>query len=636
MFQKLGYEAGGNMEKRRRLVFGIVFFLLVGTLFISLYTFLLQNSYSKSTLEEAVERDKNCSDAIHRLVSNKFTRDDFENITSVKDMESDRYKELQKSLNELRSLNSTRYLYTASRGADGRIIYLVDGLDLGAEDFAYPGTYVEEEVVPYIEDALNGKTTYSQQIIDTTWGHIFTACYPVVASDGSGEIIGALCMEIDMEDTYSFLARNKISTLWMAHVAGIILVMLGIGIYLSMRKYNQKEAKRQEILQKAANAAEAANEAKSSFLFNMSHDIRTPMNAILGYTELADRNLDDPDKVKQYHEKIQVCGQKMLAILDNVLELSRIENGKITLEESATKSGKVLDDCLLMVKSEVEKRHQTLAVQKDIIHPYIYFDTTRITEIILNLLSNAIKYTGDGGEIKCIIRQIESSREGWVDQEIWVIDNGIGMSDEFQAHIFEAFARERTSTISGIEGTGLGMGIVKNLVDLMNGTIQVESKLGEGSTFKVCIPCRIASYEDTQPKRNDLHLERSKLSGKKVLLAEDNDLNAEIAMELIAEEGIVVERAKNGVECVEMLEKAPADYYSMILMDIQMPVLDGYGATERIRKLDEEEKAGIPIIAMTANAFAEDKKKALSVGMNDHVAKPIDMNVLIQTMGKYV
>ncbi|WP_253288446.1 hybrid sensor histidine kinase/response regulator [Blautia sp. MSJ-19] len=583
-----------------------------------------------------MDRNKTCSDAIHKLVSNKFTRDDFENITKSEDMQTERYRELQQSLNEIRSLNSTRYLYTAKRGDDGRIIYLIDGLDLDADDFAYPGTYVEEEVVPYIEDALKGKTTFSQNILDTTWGHIFTACYPVIASDGSDDIIGALCMEIDMEDTYVVVEKNRVTTVAAAYVAVAILFLLGIVTYFALHRFNEKEVERQELLQRAAEASEAANKAKSAFLFNMSHDIRTPMNAILGYTELADRNLNDSEKIKDYHAKIRICGQKMLAILDNVLELSRIENGKVIIEESAFKAGEVLEDCLLMVQSEIDRKHQTLIVQKEILHPYIYLDTTRVTEIILNLLSNASKYTGEGGQIQCTIRQTENSKEGWVNQELLVTDNGIGMSEEFQQHIYESFARERTSTISGIEGTGLGMGIVKNLVELMDGSIEVTSKLGEGSTFKVCIPCRIACYEDTQPKRADIYTEKRKLPGKRLLLAEDNDLNAEIAMELLSEEKMIVDRVTNGVECVEKIEKEAAGYYSLILMDIQMPVLDGYRATEKIRKLNDPAKAGIPIIAMTANAFAEDKKKALDIGMNDHVAKPIDMNVLIKVLEKYV
>lgn len=268
--------------------------------------------------------------------------------------------------------------------------------------------------------------------------------------------------------------------------------------------------------------------------------------------------------------------------------------------------------------------------------PYVYLDTTCITEIVLNLVSNSIKYTAEGGEIRCSVRQYENEKAGWVTQELAVQDNGIGMSEEFQAHIYETFSRERSSTTSGVEGTGLGMGIVKKLVDMLHGTIELESQVGKGSTFTVRFESRIASFEDTQPQKADDEWSPDSLKGKRILLAEDNDLNAEIAMELLSEVGLLVDRAENGVACAEMLRKAPDDYYDLILMDVQMPVMDGYTATQKIRKFENPKKANIPIIAMTANAFAEERKRALDVGMNDHAAKPIDMNKLVPILLKYI
>ena len=367
--------------------------------------------------------------------------------------------------------------------------------------------------------------------------------------------MGALCMEMDMEDTYKVIENIRVSTLFTQLTSFVILIVLGIGSYLSLNKYDQKEQKRKEMLKEVAYAADVANKAKSSFLSNMSQDIRTPMNAILDYTLLADKYIDDHQKIKGYHEKIRICGQKMLSILDNVLEISRIEKGQLIIEKSAVQAGKVLDECLVMVKNEINQKQQNLVVRKEITYPYIYLDTTCISEIILNLLSNAIKYTGKGGQIECIIKQDDVSKEGWINQELIIKDTGIGMSEEFQEHIYEMFSRERNSTMSGVEGTGLGMGIVKNLVDLMDGTIDLESKLGEGSTFRVCIPCRIASFKDTQPKRADKHIDENPLLGKRILLAEDNDLNAEIAIELLNEEGMFIDRVKNGVECIEQIEK---------------------------------------------------------------------------------
>lgn len=624
------------MKRSRLFGFGFILVFLIVVLFIAVYTFVLQQNFSKNMLESAIVRDTACSDAIHQLVSNTFTRADYEGMDSIEDMQTERYQELQQQLNELRSLNSVRYLYTAKRNDEGKLIYLVDGLDLGAEDFAFPGTYIEEEMIPYIEAALSGETIYSQEIVDTTWGHIFTACYPVRATDGTNDIIGALCIEIDIETTYRFLEVSNKTTVDVAVTAVVVLVLLIIALYFFMRRQRRREAEQQALLKETAAAADAANQAKSSFLFNMSHDIRTPMNAIIGYANLADKHIDSPEQLRPYLDNIRTCGQKMLSIIDNVLELSRIENGNVTLEETAVESGSVFDSCVVMVQSEIDRKQQKLTVSKEISHPYVYLDTSRVSEIILNLVSNAIKYTGEGGEIHCDIRQLPNEKDGWCTLKFAVKDNGIGMSEEFQERIFESFSRERSSTVSGIEGSGLGMGIVKKLVDLMGGTIQIRSKLGEGSTFTVYIPCRIASAEDTQVKCADRTIDKEVFKFKRVLLAEDNDLNAEIAMELLSEEGLIVDRAENGVRCLDMLEKAPVGYYKVVLMDVQMPVLDGYRATEKIRKLSDPEKANIPIIAMTANAFAEDKAKALAVGMNDHIAKPIDMNKLLPVLGKYV
>lgn len=623
-------------NKKRHHVGNFVLLFLAAVLFIAVYTYILQRNYSQNTLDAAVERDIACSDAIHKVVSNRFTQEDFLEINTREDMDSSRYKQLQESLNELRTLNSTRYLYTAKRGADGKLIYLIDGLDLGADDFAYPGTYIEEEMIPYIESALSGETIYSQEIVDTTWGHIFTACYPVRANGGSGDIIGALCMEIDMESSYRFLEKSNQSSIGVASFAILVAVLTMISWYLAYQKQKEKDRIQQEELEKTAEAAEAANRAKSTFLFNMSHDIRTPMNAIIGYAELAGKHLSDSDKLNEYIKNIQVCGKKMLSIIDNVLELARIENNKAVLEESITKADDSLDSCVIMFQNSIKEKHQELIVDKEIQYPYLYMDNAHVSEIILNILSNAIKYTGEGGKICCSLKQKPYEKEGWCLLEISVADNGIGISEDFQQHIFESFSRERTSTASGIEGTGLGMGIVKKLVDLMKGTIEVESKLGEGSTFTVRIPCLIAKQEEISEKRLIKQEDKKSLAGKRILLSEDNDINAEIAMELLKEEGLILERAENGVICVEKLEKAPEGYYDLILMDVQMPDMDGYDATRKIRRLDDPEKAKIPIIAMTANAFAKDRKMALSSGMDDYVSKPVDMNLLVPLLEKYL
>ena len=429
-------------------------------------------------------------------------------------------------------------------------------------------------------------------------------------------------------------------------VSSIVVAVVLLTILKLLRKARKAEAAArkaandtQELnakLQIAAENAESANRAKSAFLFNMSHDIRTPMNAIIGYADLAARHSDDPAKLEKYMENIQVCGQNLLILLNNVLDLARIENDKTEMEYSVSDVEKDFRNCIAMFQNQADSKNQTLTVTTHLLHPYIYADIPHLTEVCTNLVSNAVKYTGAGGTIRCDVTQKPGEKEGWCDTVITVADDGIGMSQEFQKHIFEPFERERTSTVSKVEGSGIGMGIVKKLVGLMGGTVEVESKIGVGSTFTVTIPCRIASEEETQAKREVNPSDQKCLCGTRILLTEDNDLNAEIATELLQEEGCTVDRAKDGVECVDMLEKAANGTYQLILMDVQMPVMNGYDATKKIRRMDDPQKANIPIIAMTANAFSEDKQVALDAGMNDHVAKPINMNILVPAILKYL
>ena len=397
-----------------------------------------------------------------------------------------------------------------------------------------------------------------------------------------------------------------------------------------------RELRQEEELREAKLKAECANKAKSSFLFNMSHDIRTPMNAIIGYADLASRHLQETDKLGRYLEKIQICGKELLSMLGNVLDLARIENNKVEMEYTVSNVRECFENCVTMFRQQAESKNQTLSLTEQIMYPYVYMDAPHLSEICLNIISNAIKYTNTGGTISCNVLQESCKKEDWCNMIITITDNGIGMSEEFQKHIFEDFERERNSTASHIEGSGIGMGITKKLVELMNGTIEVRSKQGEGSSFTVTVSCRKALKEDTLEKKNtNLHNKKC-LNGVRILLVEDNEINTEIARELLTEEGCIVETADDGVACIDMIEKADADYYKMILMDIQMPIMNGYDATLAIRKMKDTKKARIPIIAMTANAFAEDIQKALSVGMNDHVAKPVDMNILVSTMMKYL
>ena len=440
-----------------------------------------------------------------------------------------------------------------------------------------------------------------------------------------------------------FIRDNFVKVLLVSSIFVAVILLMILKLLQKARKAEAAARKAandtQELnakLQIAAENAESANRAKSTFLFNMSHDIRTPMNAIIGYADLASRHSDDPAMLKKYMENIQVCGQNLLMLLNNVLDLARIENDKTEMEYSVSDVEKDFRNCIAMFRNQADSKGQTLTVTTQLQYPYIYADIPHLTEVCTNLVSNAVKYTGAGGTICCGVTQKPGEKEGWCDTVVTVADNGIGMSQEFQKHIFEPFERERTSTVSKVEGSGIGMGIVKKLVGLMGGTVEVESKIGVGSTFTVTIPCRIVSEDETQAKRETNPSDQKCLCGTRILLTEDNDLNAEIATELLQEEGCTVDRAKDGVECVDMLEKAANGTYQIILMDVQMPVMNGYDAARKIRRMDDAQKANIPIIAMTANAFSEDKQVALDAGMNDHIAKPIDMSVLVPTLRKYL
>lgn len=395
----------------------------------------------------------------------------------------------------------------------------------------------------------------------------------------------------------------------------------------------QRELEQQR-LQIAYQVAENANKAKTTFLLNISHDIRTPMNAILGFSGLMRERLTDPELL-HYQEMIDESGKLLLSIINNVLDMARIESGKVELDENCNATGDVIGSVCKVFAAEANKKNIQLVHITKVKQRYILCDITKIQEIFTNLISNAIKYTPNGGKITVTTTELPGDEPGYVQVKTVVEDNGIGMSQEFLPHIFESFSRERNTTSGKVLGTGLGMQIVKRLVELMQGTIEVSSELGKGSRFTVTIPHKIADekyYEKAvlqKPEEAQMDL-----SGKRVLLAEDNELNAEIAIAILNEAGLQVEHAEDGIICVNKLEQNPAGTYDLILMDIQMPNMDGYQATQIIRQLPEKEKSSIPILAMTANAFEEDRKHALEAGMTGHIAKPIDVEILMKTLAE--
>ena len=379
--------------------------------------------------------------------------------------------------------------------------------------------------------------------------------------------------------------------------------------------------------------ANASNAAKSAFLFNMSHDIRTPMNAIIGFTELLEKHLDDKELSKDYVKKIRISNEFLLALINNVLEMARIESGKTTLDETYCNAYAFNDSLYALFDSQMKEKGIEFTRFFNVEHAEVICDETKLREIFLNILSNALKYTPPGGKVTMKLTEVPSDRPGYAMYRTEIADTGIGMSEEFIPHLFEEFTRERSSTESKLNGMGLGMAIVKKLVDLMQGTIEVESQIGKGTKFTITLPHRIAANRDVNPL-----LEKAEeyvdgyFKGRRILLAEDNELNAEIAITILEEAGFEVEYAADGIICVDMMEKADAGYYDLILMDIQMPNMDGYKATQTIRKFSDPKKAGITIVAMTANAFDEDKKNAYKAGMNGHLAKPIKVAELMSAL----
>lgn len=409
------------------------------------------------------------------------------------------------------------------------------------------------------------------------------------------------------------------------------------GYHADVTEIIRKEERLRAELEVAYGKAKAASKAKSSFLLNMSHDIRTPMNAIIGYTNLLEKNLGhtDVEVCKDYLDKIKYASDFLLSLINNVLEMSKIESGKVTLDLAPCSTSAVSHEIEHIYADLMQKKQIKFSQEAAIRTPYVYGDKLKLNEIFLNLISNAYKYTPAGGSVHASLLELPCDRPGWIFLQTKISDTGIGISADYLPKIFEEFTRERNSTDAKIQGTGLGMPIVKKLVELMDGTITVESEQGKGSTFVVTIPHKIAAppQEYAVPK---VEVQLEKLAGKRILLAEDNEINAEIATMILSDVGIKVDVASDGVECLDMLQRAESGYYNLILMDIQMPNMDGYQAARSIRNLTDSAKRSIPIIAMTANAFEEDRKNAMAVGMNEHLAKPIDVKKLLEMLTQYL
>ena len=517
----------------------------------------------------------------------------------------------------------------------------------------------------YITDKSGEKSFWGFSILVLDWNRFLeeleldkltdaSYCYQMWKKDGNsgkktiiaqgGDAIHKGAVQISCKvpnDTWYFEIIPHTGWVTVKQQALVFLVAVSIAVlataicYLMLHR-KQREKLYTEEIRKSAEKARKANEAKTRFLFNMSHDIRTPMNAIVGFSGLLEKSIHDEKKSLDYIKKIRVSSDILLTIINQVLEMARIESGKITLSSESVNIREMVDAMNTVFESSLTKKSLEYQCSLNVVHDQILCDKTKMEEIILNVVSNSIKYTNPHGKITVSIDELDSEDEKNADYKVVVEDNGIGMSQDYLPHIFEEFSREHTSTETRVAGTGLGLPIVKSLVDRMGGTIEVESEEGKGTRFimKFSFPVSLENQVREKEKQNIPDITK-KLEGKRILLAEDNELNAEIAETVLEETGIKVKHVEDGIQCIEELKKMPEKYYDVILMDVQMPNMDGYTATQRIRDLDDS-RAEIPIIAMTANAYDEDRRKAQEAGMDGFLAKPLDVDEMMRLLAQII
>ena len=754
--------------------YGSVVVLFVAVLMVIAYTMFLSNTLADSVVNSAVKEATSRTDAMYEVMDSLLSREDFDDINSPADMESSYYTELQAHLSEVRSLNSTRYFYTVKRAADGTLVYVVDGLDRNSSDFRKPGDAIEDEMVPYIERALAGETVISQDIVDTDWGHILTACYPVHDTE-TGETIGALCVEVDMTSTYNYI-QDRHRTLVLGAGAAILVICLMVAcVYVLIRNFHQRERADEEKLEKsyeqieralaserkhteivtalatiyttifevnlvtheyeivesvelmhgtvartgdirpvlgailnafmapdmrdemgeflnvdtlaermganntvmteyknpdgrwfqarfiakkrdeagmvtevlycardftdeknrelalrdqlrdAAEEAKRANLSKTTFLRRMSHDIRTPLNGIIGMMRVQESCADDPAKQAETREKIMHSADYLLDLVNNVLDISKLESGALELENKPFHLGELLMKNTSVTEASAGEYGITFIGGREashIEHYHVIGSETYLNRILMNLASNAVKYNRRGGYVKVWADELSCDGKT-ATYRFTCEDSGLGMSQEFLERAFEPFTQEGKETVTSFSGSGLGLSIVKDIVEMMGGTIDIQSEENVGTTITITLAFELDKSADAgagEAASNAL----IDVTGRRALLVEDNELNMEIARFMLEGKGLVITEAKNGMEAVDAFVASPEGGFDYIFMDVMMPVMDGIEATKTIRSLERADAKTVRIIAMTANAFADDKRNCLEAGMNAHVGKPLE------------
>ena len=622
----------------------IVLILLFITLSLSLsFYFLIYNQYNDLTIKDL----KDDAWIVYEYVEQIIDENSFKELHSIEDEEKEIYLSTYKQLDQIRRIANIRYLYTAKQNANGEYIYVLDGLDRNAEDFRHVGDPIEDEIIPALEKSLNDEVVMGDRILNTEWGTVYVTYFPV--HDSSGSVIGAIGMEFDCERLYQSFIQVRILTIIIALV--LMIAFSSIAVFILKKLFKSTEAeliKKDQLLIAATEEALKNSRAKSDFLSRMSHEIRTPMNAIIGMTKIAD-NTNDIGKLRYCLATIGVSSAQLLGLINDILDMSKIEAGKFELDFAPFNIEKsLMKVCNLIIDSAERKGQKFDVILGKNMKVHYLGDELRLSQVITNLLSNAVKFTPENGTITLTAEEKQRKEDGSV-LRFTVADTGIGMTQEQIGRLFTSFEQADESITRKFGGTGLGLSISKSIIDKMNGTIWVDSEINKGTTFTFDIELKWAAQQSGGVIVNGITPSDLKLlivEGKEtedvpdfsdvtLLLAEDVDINREIFITLLENTNVKIDIAENGLIAVQKFTANP-EQYNMIIMDVQMPEMDGYEATKTIRALDLPKAKSIPIIAMTANAFKEDVDKCIACGMNDHLAKPVDIKVVIEKILYYL